>query len=156
MPETDIPENRYIVAVQGIVYHDGRYLMIVRSEMDENAPGTLTFPAGKVEGVVDLDDVLELALVREVREETGIEIAPNPRYLRSHEFRADNGQSIILVDYLCRYAGGHAVIGDPAEVSDVRWMTPSEILSSPKAPPWTRAALQTAEAVVNSPDYNPQ
>lgn len=152
MPETDTPDNRYIVAVQGIVHHYGRYLMIVRSETDENAPGTLTFPAGKVEGVTDQQNVLELAVAREVMEETGVVIASDPHYLNSQAFMADNGQPIVLVNYLCAYASGQAMIGDPTEVSEVRWMTPSEILSSPKAPPWTRAALQTAEAVVNNPD----
>ena len=151
MPETVTPDNRYIVAVQGIVHHNGRYLMIVRSEQDENAPGTLTFPAGKVESVTDQQNVLELAVAREVKEETGVVIAPDPYYLNSQVFIADNGQPIVLINYLCGYAGGQAMIGDPGEASEVRWMTPSEILSSIKAPPWTRTALQMAEAMVNNP-----
>ncbi len=151
MPETVTLDNRYIVAVQGIVHHNGRYLMIVRSEQDENAPGTLTFPAGKVEGVTDLHNVLELAVAREVKEETGVVIAPDPYYLNSQVFMADNGQPIVLVNYLCGYAGGQAMIGDPEEVSEVRWMTPAEILSHPKAPAWTQSLLLAAEAVIDNP-----
>jgi len=149
MPEPVEPNKLYIVAVQGIIRQDGRYLMIVRSETDENAPGTLTFPAGKVENVTNQQDVLELAVAREVLEETGVAIASNPRYLSSEVFMADNGQPIVLVNFLCDYAGGRPVITDPSEVSEVRWMTPAEILSHPKAPAWTQSLLLAAEAALN-------
>ncbi len=72
----------YIVNVEAFVYDNGRYLMIVRGLDEDIQPGTLTPPGGKVEDVVDAPDVLEATLRREVREETGVEVARRDRLRR--------------------------------------------------------------------------
>lgn len=98
---SDLP--MFITAVEALVVHDGKILTIVRSSTDEHAPGTLTFPAGKVEYGEDVDDILESTVIREVEEETGV-IVDQPRYLFSRMFKSDTGLAVVLAEFVCHYA----------------------------------------------------
>lgn len=137
--------DRYIVNVEGAVTREGRYLMVVRGE-EEYAPGGLSFPGGKVEGVRESDDVLEETLRREIAEEVGLEVEDQMAYLRSSAFLAD-GEPVVDVVFLCRWKSGEAVAADPAEVAAVRWMTAAEAIAHAETPPWTRLSLELAEKV---------
>ena len=136
----------YIVAVEAVIYHDGRYLTIVRSEQDDHAPGTLTFPGGKVEDAGVAASILEQTLHREVMEEVGVEICPEVVCIRNDAFYSDGGDPIVMLTYLCRWQGGEPIITDPSEVSAIEWMTAEQILNHPKAPPWTHRSLLAAES----------
>ncbi len=131
----------YIVNVEAAVYHDGRYLMIVRSEQDAYMPGGLAMPGGKVEDAGVTDDVLEETVRREVSEETNVTVA-DIVYVESHAFVAD-GSPVVDVVFLCRHAGGAPTVTDPREVAAIRWMTPDEIAQ--QAAPWTRRSIELAE-----------
>ena len=61
-----------LVDVEGAVYKDGRYLMIVRGKDSSHAPGTLSFPGGKLEEDDGPEHALESALRREITEEAGL------------------------------------------------------------------------------------
>ena len=49
--------------------------MILRGEEEGHAAGTLSMPGGKVELNEIGNDVLEIALKREIREEVGLEVS---------------------------------------------------------------------------------
>ena len=125
----------FIVNVEGAVEKDGRYLMIVRGANVSHAPGALSFPGGKVEAADGPDDALESTLRREIREEVGVEVEDEMRYVESRRFDTDDGKRVVDVTFLCRYRSG-TPSADPAEVEEVRWMTPGQILR--EAPPWLR------------------
>jgi 8-oxo-dGTP pyrophosphatase MutT (NUDIX family) len=112
----------YIVNIEGVVIRstDGRYLMVVRDAGESYMPGELAFPGGKVEGAGNEDNVLEETLRREIREETGVEVADEMVYVESHSFVAE-GDPVVDVVFLCRYQSGEAIVGDPDEVAAVRW-----------------------------------
>ena len=103
-----LPAYFYIVNVEAAVVKGNQYLMILRSEDETHAPGTLTFPGGKVEDVRRQDDVLEKTLAREVMEETGVTIAQEFLYVESHAFVADDNDPVVDMVFLCRYRGGSA------------------------------------------------
>ncbi|MCP4544482.1 MAG: NUDIX hydrolase [Chloroflexi bacterium] len=136
----------YIVNIEGIVVRptDGRYLMVVRGAGESYMPGALSFPGGKVEGVENEDNVLEETLRREIREETGVEVADEMVYVESHSFVAE-GDPVVDVVFLCRYQSGKAIAADPDEVAEVHWMTAREILDRPETPPWTCQSIELAE-----------
>ena len=125
----------FVVNVEGAVERDGRYLMIVRGANVSHAPGALSFPGGKVEAADGPDDALESTLRREIREEVGVEVDDEMRYVESHRFDTDDGKQVVGVTFLCRYRSG-TPSADPAEVQAVRWMTPEQVLRD--APPWFR------------------
>lgn len=113
--------ENFVVNVEGVVFDGDRYLMAVRSEQEEHAPGTLAFPGGKVEHC-PMADVLEETVRREIREEVGVEVG-DCVYVESHAFVFGAGRQCVDVVFLCRYAGGEARVVDPAEVGGVEWLT---------------------------------
>lgn len=137
--------DKYIVNVEGAIFKDGQYLMIVRGE-EEYAPGGLTLPGGKVEGAGGAVDVLEETLRREIAEEVGLEVHDEMAYVRSGTFVAE-GHPVVDVVFLCRYKSGTAFPADPGEVAAVRWMALAEAIAHPETAPWTRLSLERAEKV---------
>ena len=127
--------DAFVVNVEGAIEKEGRYLMIVRGADVAHAPGALSFPGGKVEAADGPDDALESTLRREIREEVGVEVEVDMRYVESRRFDTDDGKRVLSVTFLCRYRSG-APSAAPAEVQAVRWMTPEQILRD--APPWFR------------------
>ncbi len=134
----------HVANTQALVVRNGRYLMIVRSESEEQAPGALSPPGGKVGHGDDETGVLEETLRREVLEETGVAVGAMA-YVRSSRFSMDRGTSVVDVAFLCQYHSGEAHAADPEEVAGVEWLTANEIDAHPKAQPWTQATVQTAE-----------
>jgi mutator protein MutT len=79
--------------VAGILDQDGR-ILICRRRADQAHPGKWEFPGGKVEA----GETAGAALVRELREELGIE-SESPEEIRRYEF-AYPGKSPILLIFL--------------------------------------------------------
>lgn len=66
-------DKPYTISVYATIWNDeGEFLLLKRSKDSNNNPGKWDLPGGKME----LDETLKEALVREVREETGISIVP--------------------------------------------------------------------------------
>jgi 8-oxo-dGTP pyrophosphatase MutT (NUDIX family) len=135
----------YIVNVEAAIYRDGRYLMIVRGQEESHAPGGLALVGGKVEDAGNTSGILEATLRREVSEEVAVELQAEIEYLESNAFVADDGEPVVDIVFLCRYASGTPAIADPGEVAAIRWMTPEQILADPAIPPWTRHSIERAE-----------
>ena len=136
----------HVVNTQALVVRDGRFLMIVRSESEENAPGALSPPGGKVEYGDDATGVLEDTLSREVLEETGVFVGEMV-YIRSRRFTMDRGTPVVDSAFLCQYQSGEAYAADPDEVDGVEWLTAEEIEAHPKTQPWTLVTVRAAEAL---------
>jgi 8-oxo-dGTP pyrophosphatase MutT (NUDIX family) len=139
-------EGRYIVNVEAAIVRDGRYLLIVRGPGESHAPGTLSLPGGKVEDAGQREDVLEETARREALEEVGVTLAAPLAYVHSVAFVADDGNPVVDVVFLGRYAGGESTIADADEVAAFRWLTAAEVAADPQAPPWTRRSVGLAEA----------
>lgn len=139
----------FVVNVGAFIWHEGRYLMMVRGAGEEIAPGALTQPGGKIEVAGAEQDVIEATLAREVREEVGVEVA-DAVYVESHTFDGTfDGRIIPVLDlvFLCRYVSGDPHAEDDEEVAGIEWLTPDEIRADPRTMPWTLASLDRVEAV---------
>lgn len=138
---------KVIVNIEGAILKDGRYLLVVRGEQKDHAPGALTLVGGKVELFQNpnQDDVLENTLRREIMEEVTIEIEDEMEYVESVGFATDSGEPVVDVIFLCKYRSGTPGIGDKKEVAALHWMTPQEIIKSMKVPEWTRRSIEKAE-----------
>jgi 8-oxo-dGTP diphosphatase len=134
----------YIVNVEGAVVNDDRYLMVIRGEAETHASGALSFIGGKVETISDAEHVLEDTLRREILEEVGVNIG-EMAYVQSSHFIAEDGDRVVDVVFLCRYATGEAHIGDAGEVAEVLWLSADEIMQHPACPPWTRQGILRVE-----------
>lgn len=120
---------QFVVNVQCAVVRDGRYLMIVRGNGVEHAPGVLAFPGGKVETGDGPSEVLETTAMREVLEETGVRVSSDLKYVRSSTFVITGVGHVVDVLFLGEYESGEPTITDTLEVADILWMTAEEIFS---------------------------
>jgi 8-oxo-dGTP diphosphatase len=98
--------------------HRGRLLMVRRGH--EPSAGTWSLPGGRVEpGESDAD-----AVVREVREETGLEVRPGG--LVGHVERpAPGGVVYDIYDYAAEVVAGQLSAGTDA--ADARWVAGEEL-----------------------------
>ena len=94
----------------------GRVLLQQRAP-DRAMAGLWEFPGGKVEE----GELPESALVRELREELGIEIAPADLAPACFASAANGGRHMILLLYLCRRWRGEP---EPLDASALRWEAP--------------------------------
>jgi mutator protein MutT len=95
----------------------GRLLLIKRGHEPE--AGRWSLPGGRVEpGESD-----EQALVREVREETSLEVTPG-RLAGTVERPWPDGRVLVIRDYVAVVTGGGLAAGDDA--ADARWVSPRD------------------------------
>jgi 8-oxo-dGTP diphosphatase len=110
------------IGVGGVVVVDGRALLARRAKPP--LLGRWSIPGGTVE----LGETLEEALVREMAEETGLEVEPLEVLTVFDRIQREGGEVVfhyVIVDYLCRHLSGSARAGsDAAEVS---WAGPDEL-----------------------------
>lgn len=102
-----------VVGVGAVVFTPDRHIVLVRRGQ---APlsGTWSLPGG----VLELGEALTEAVVREVREETGLEVEPGPFIdLFEHIARDDDGRvryHYVVADYVCHARGGRLSAGSDA------------------------------------------
>ena len=111
--------------VVAIIERAGCYLMIRRPD-DIRAGGYWCFVGGGIE----VGESQEQALVREVREEVGLEVAPGEKVWECLSLYKE----WILYCWTVRESGGQ-VQADPREVAEHRWLTVSEIMRLPQLMP---------------------
>ena len=126
-----------LVVAVALTDAEGRVLMARRPAGKQHA-GLWEFPGGKVEA----DETPQAALVRELREELGIEITSDA--LTPVAFSESPGnRHLVLLLYRCRSWRGEARALDAAEI---RWVAP-DALAALDMPPADRplAAALAAE-----------
>ncbi|WP_139997529.1 NUDIX hydrolase [Paenibacillus paridis] len=114
----------HIVAAGGIVEDGHGNILLVKTEHDG-----WVFPGGQVEAGEDLME----ALVREVQEESGIEVVvslligvySNTGVYKWHDGVTDVPTKVML-DFICQPIGGSLAISE--ETSEVRWVDRDEVL----------------------------
>ncbi len=118
----EYPENP-LVGVGAVIVQDNRVLLIRRGQ----APllGEWSLPGG----VLECGETLREAVIREVREETGLTVETG-EMLGVYEriTRSDDGRvryHYVLIDFLCRPAGGD--LKASSDAADVRWFAPEEL-----------------------------
>jgi 8-oxo-dGTP diphosphatase len=131
------------VGVGGVLLHRGRVLLIKRGK--QPLRGRWVVPGGTVE----LGESLEEALVREMEEETGIQVRPVNLLTAFDRIDRDGSEvryHYVIVDYLCEYLGGEARAASDAQ--DVAWAAEAELPAfdlPDKALEVVKAAFRLAE-----------
>jgi 8-oxo-dGTP diphosphatase len=115
--------DRPIVSVGAVVVDGDRVLLVKRGH--EPLKGQWSLPGG----VVELGETLGEALAREVREETGLDVAVGPvvevldRVQRTAEGRVE--YHFVIIDYFCRARGGSLACATDAE--EARWVAVADL-----------------------------
>lgn len=130
-----------LVGVGGIVVHDSKVLLVQRGT--EPLKGQWSIPGG----LIDVGETLREAVIREVREETGMVIEPIELVeLLDRIHREDNRvrYHYVIADYLCRVNGGTLRAASDADA--VRWVERAEwnSHSALRIDPITTRVIETA------------
>jgi 8-oxo-dGTP diphosphatase len=114
---------RPIVAVGAVILDGDRVLLVQRGQ--EPLKGEWSLPGGAVE----TGEALHAALMREVREETCLDVEVGPVVEVLESIRRDaSGRAeyhYVIIDYACRVRGGAAACGSDA--ADVRWVAVDDL-----------------------------
>lgn len=108
---------RIIDVSAGLVFHNGR-LLITQRRLDDHLGGLWEFPGGKVEP----GESFESCLVRELREELGIEVAVGKQVEEiTHSYTE---KTVRLRFFRCTWLGGEA---SPIHCSNLAWITREQL-----------------------------
>src|SRR3546814_713027 len=133
------PAPLLFVTAAALIDGDGRVLVQQRSA-HRNMAGLWEFPGGKVEE----EETPEAALVRELREELGIET--NTACLAPACFASEplEGQHLVLLLYVCRKWSGTP---QPLDSAALKWLRPIE-LHGLEMPPADKPLIGLLEALL--------
>ena len=112
MPDNRRYPKRPVLGVGALIFHRNKILLVERGK--EPLKGYWSLPGGALE----TGETLEQGVIREVREETGLEVKPL-RVLEIFERIMRDPQGApeyhyVLIDYVCRVTGGSLRAADDA------------------------------------------
>jgi 8-oxo-dGTP diphosphatase len=115
--------TRPYLAVSAAIVRDGRVLIVRRARPP--AHGLYTLPGGGVE----LGETLEQAAIREIREETALEIEPielvgfRQAIMRDAAGRVE--RHFVILPFAARFIGGEISLNE--ELAEAHWLAPQEV-----------------------------
>jgi len=116
-----------LVGIGAVIIESGRVVLVKRGRVP--LLGEWSIPGGAVE----LGETVREAVIREAREETGLEIDPVALLgVFDRVIRDENGSvryHYVLVDYYCRRVGGELCAG--SDCDGARWFSPDEVAGMP-------------------------
>lgn len=120
--------NTFKVIVSGFVFNDNGELLVIRRSMDEESfPGMLAIPGGTVEvdsGAGLENDTIENALIREVKEETDVDVTVGDWMESSAISKTDSAKLYLF--FKCNVSG-NTVTATSDETPEVFWIKPSDV-----------------------------
>ncbi len=136
-------ENKLFYFVANVVIYreeDSRCLILKRSMREKVHPGRYAVPGGKLEweqmdiknptringDVLDFENAVEELLRREAKEEAGIEIDKNLKYINSVAFVRPDEIPVVLVKFAAKYKDGE-VKPEPGAFDEYAWVNEEEV-----------------------------
>lgn len=136
-------KNKLFYFVANVVVYresDGRCLILKRDAREIVHPGKYAVIGGKLEwgdldlarpgrvqnDVLDYPNAVERLLVRETKEEAGIDIDSKLVYINSVAFVRPDETPVVLVKFAAKYKGGE-VVPEPGAFTDFAWVNADEV-----------------------------
>ena len=135
--------TRPYLAVSAAIFRDDRVLIVRRARPP--AHGLYTLPGGGVE----LGETLEEAIIREVREETGLAITPLAlagfREAIARDAAGRVERHFVILPFAARFIAGEIALSE--ELAEAHWRKPDE-LAGLKTTEGLAAIVAAAERIV--------
>ena len=135
-------DKLFYVVANVVVYResDGRCLILKRDPREKAHPSKYAVTGGKLEwkdlpvdkptrvngDVLDYQDAIEKLLIRETKEEAGIDIHPDFQYINSVAFIRPDEVPVILIKFCARYKAGEVVL-EKGSFTDFAWVNAKEV-----------------------------
>lgn len=137
-------------AAKALLFYKDKYLLMLRSDKDEIFPSQWDIPGGGVEK----GETPEEALVREVREEAGIDISSlKPAAINTWEVTKENKLVVGGTDFLC-VLDKLWKIKLSSEHVRAQWFTKEEVAASTEIPLWLKRDVEKAVDFMGSEKEN--
>jgi 8-oxo-dGTP diphosphatase len=124
--------TRPYLAVSAAIFRDGKVLIVRRARPPAN--GLYTLPGGGVE----LGETLEEAVIREVKEETALDVEPvalaGYRQAIARDAQGGVERHFVILPFAARWIAGEVTLNE--ELGEALWLEPAELI-----------ALQTTEGL---------
>jgi 8-oxo-dGTP diphosphatase len=115
--------TRPYLAVSAAIFRDGKVLIVRRARPP--AHGLYTLPGGGVE----LGETLEEAVIREVREETALEVAPvalaGYRQAIGRDEAGRVERHFVILPFAARWIAGEISLNE--ELAEAQWRAPTDL-----------------------------
>ncbi len=115
-------EPKFFVAVKGLIFWERRFLIVKRSEMARGEANLWELPGGRLEFM----ETPEAALIREIKEEAGIDVSII-KLLSSWIFSREQNSQIVGLTFLCDSQCGNIQLS--REHKEYAWIYPEEIMN---------------------------
>ena len=133
------------IAAKAVIYSEGKYLLLLRSSKEDISPSSWDIPGGGREKGESLAE----ALVREVREETGIDLSLSKIFSIKKWNMDKGGIRIGGTDFLCVLDKCQKAVLSAEHVL-AQWLSQEEIMNSGEIPPWLKESVELASAKLNN------
>jgi ADP-ribose pyrophosphatase YjhB (NUDIX family) len=111
------------LAVSAAIIRDGKVLIVRRARPP--ARGVFTLPGGGVEA----GETLQEAVIREVREETALEVAPialaGYREVVARDASGKVERHFVILPFAARWISGEVALNE--ELAEAHWLAPDEL-----------------------------
>lgn len=132
---------KFGVATKAIIFNtkSKKYLVLKKSDIEDINPNTFDMPGGRME----FGEKLEEAVVREAKEETGLDVT-SKQVLNAWTFvKKDKDFQLTGIDFLCVTSQEEVKLSE--EHSGFEWRSPKGIIGDEKYPDWLRKTIEKAE-----------
>ncbi len=123
MTDTRTYPSRPYLAVSAAIVRDGKVLVVRRAR--KPALNLYTLPGGGVE----IGETLSEAVMREVREETGLDVEPvvlaGEREVIVRDAQGRVERHFVILCFAARWRAGEPVLNE--ELDDARWLDPADL-----------------------------
>lgn len=127
MAYTKSDKLHIVTAVAVIRRNDGRILLLKRRNDETVYPGHYTFPGGKIEG----NDTISQTLIKEVKEECGLDLEPGFILIKEKAIGRPDGQTSKSLSFLCSAKNTDVVSIDKKDFTDYAWVPLHELRALP-------------------------
>jgi 8-oxo-dGTP diphosphatase len=135
--------SEFRVATKAIIFNTNlkRYLILKKSTVEEINPNTFDVPGRRIK----FGEELEEAVVREAKEETGLDVIAKQIFNAWTFVKKDSDFQLTGIDFLCLTEGEEVKLSQ--EHSGFEWRKAEKIIKDEKYPDWLRKTIEKAEKI---------
>ena len=112
-----------VTAVAVIQREDDKILLLKRRDDETVYPGHYTFPGGKVEE----NDTISQTLVKETKEECGLDLKPGFILIKEKSIGRPDGQTSKSLSFLCKSIDPEKIVLDESDFTEFTWASLEEL-----------------------------